>query len=771
VRILVVDDHPNTADMLARALSQLGPLVDVISATSGPEALEKVAYGSVDILITDMIMPEMTGLELIEKLKSHPGGSPAFIYLITAYDVPGLKETARRLKVNDIILKPVRPERICLIVMQDIEKMGQAAAGKSKAVSSRKFRILVADDQPDNFVLLSRYLENEGYEHLAAVDGQETLDKMRDELPDLVLLDINMPNKDGFVVLKEIRSDPAIEHIPVIMLTAARIDSADVQSGLNLGADDYVTKPFDRRDLMARIRTKLRVKEAQDQIRRRNRELSLLPEIGKELSARLDIEDLANVVLKRTVETLGAYQGHIFLLNPAGEIQQGYHFPEAAAALFRQESLFLASFIEKVKETRQGVIFDDTATDSRWLTLPGDQTNSAVVTPLSGRRDLLGLLILTHERAGYFQLEHLLLLQAIASQAAIAIENARLYASMAQQEKRLSAVLQNAAEAIFMFDADGRLNLMNPAGDKLFTDFKASLDRPLEAGHGYDGLINLLEDARLSGFSRSGEIIWPDKRTFMALITPIESGGLVAILHDVSRFKDIERVKNEFIASASHDLKNPIMSIAGYGDLISKAGPLNELQADFAHRIQTAAQTMGELVQNMLQLANADLQAAQKYEPVEMGALLVEMADEFTPQAALKKQRLSFDPLTETAVIQGNPLQLRQLFRNLLGNAIKYTPEGGQILLVADLGQQTLQVGVQDTGIGIPAADLPFIFDRFYRARAETHNLVEGNGLGLAIVKSIVELHGGQVSVESEEGFGSTFSVSLPLLSRTVLAS
>ena len=119
----------------------------------------------------------------------------------------------------------------------------------------------------------------------------ETLDKVRDELPDLVLLDVNMPKKDGFTVLGEIRADPAVAHIPVIILTAARLNPSDVQSGFNLGADDYVTKPFDRHELMARIRTKLRVKEAEDVIRRRNRELNLLPEIGKELSARTDIKD------------------------------------------------------------------------------------------------------------------------------------------------------------------------------------------------------------------------------------------------------------------------------------------------------------------------------------------------------------------------------------------------------------------------------------------------------------------------------------------------
>lgn len=143
VRILVVDDHPNTATTLARALAQLGPTIDVVSAVSGSDALEKVKDKGVDILFTDMIMPEMTGLELIEKMQNHPGGRPSYTYLVTAYDVPGLKVTAQRLKVNDVIIKPVRPEKICQIATAAMNEMKHAAnpIGK-KSTTKRKFKIL-----------------------------------------------------------------------------------------------------------------------------------------------------------------------------------------------------------------------------------------------------------------------------------------------------------------------------------------------------------------------------------------------------------------------------------------------------------------------------------------------------------------------------------------------------------------------------------------------------------------------------------------------------
>lgn len=763
MRILVVDDHPNTATTLARALTQLGPAVDVVSAVSGADALEKVKDKGVDILFTDMIMPEMTGLELIEKMQNHPGGKPSYAYLITAYDVPGLKVTAQRLKVNDVIIKPVRPERICQIATNAIDEMKHATnpVGK-KTAAKRKFKILVADDVTDNVTLLTRYLEYEGYDQVIARDGEETLNKVRDEMPDLILLDVNMPHKDGFTVLKEIREDSAISHIPVIILTAARLDPADVQSGLNLGADDYVTKPFDRHELMARIRTKLRVKEAEDVTRRRNRELNLLPEIGKQLSARLDIKDLANVLLKRTAETLGAFQANMFILDrEEKEVREKYEVvlnPSEAA----KDLTPPAKLIEHVQGTHQGLVIEDAVNDPLWQVDSSLDIRSALVVPIFGRYSLLGLILLTHEQESYFTTDHLLLLQAIASQAAIAIENAQLYSTVMQEQKKVGAILQHASEAILLFDEQGKLTLLNPAGEQLFIAHPVKLNHPLSTEHGYEPFIKLIEDARISHMSISGEIIWPDQRTFMAFVAPIEDGGAVAILHDVSRFKDLDRIKNEFIATASHDLKNPLTSIGGFAQLLNQAGPLNENQKEFVERIQHSVKNMSELVQNMMSLAQSDLKANQKHEPVNMNALFKELESEFAMQAKEKMQSLEVEPPAKSVHINGDSLHLRQAFRNLIGNAIKYTPQGGRIQVRTKVEPEQLVVHVDDNGYGIPAADLPFIFNRFYRVRSGKASEIEGNGLGLAIVKSLVADHGGIVNVESEIGKGTCFSVILP---------
>jgi signal transduction histidine kinase len=624
-------------------------------------------------------------------------------------------------------------------------------------------KILVVDDEPTNIVLLSRYLQNDEFTFITAVNGVDALEKTRSEMPDLLLLDLNMPAMDGFDVLREIRQDSNVAHIPVIILTAARSDPMMIQHSLNLGADDFVSKPFDRRDLLARIRAKLRVKKAEDVIRRRNKEWSLLPEIGKDLSARLDIDELAEVVLHRAVEMLGAMFGYISIFNSDVSFHKEYCATLAATSRFEAPLSGLENLLEQIKETRQGLIINDTNHDFLWKALPGAPTRSAVVVPMFGRFKLIGLLVLMHEKVGYFNLEQQLLLQAIASQAAIAVENAQLYASQAQEQHRMTAVLESVADAILLFDADARLLLLNPAGEKLFAQSGAKPGQPLSRGCGHDALIELIEETCAARKPLHGEITWPDQRVFAAQFAPIGEGGCVVNLHDVSYFKTLQRIKDEFISTASHDLKNPITSVLGYGEMLAKAGPLNEMQTDFANRIHTAAEYMRQLVSDLLDLKKMDLETAPEKETVDLNHLISNITDEFRFQSEAKKQIFQFDEAENQPELQGNRLQLQQALRNLVGNAIKYTPVGGSISLDIKTSNDTAVICIKDTGYGIPEDELPFIFESFYRVRTGEIANIEGSGLGLAIVKSVVERHGGEIHAESKLGQGSCFTLTLPL--------
>lgn len=428
-RVLIVDDNPGTAETLARAISRISPSLSVTSATDAESALKQLRGEAVDLVITDMMMPGMSGLELIERLRQRSPGNRLYAILITAYDVPGLRESARRMKVNDILIKPFSPERICQIARHALERAAPAPSlDKRTAETTPKFKLLAADDNPSNLALLLRYLQQEEYQVLTASSGAETLETLRAELPDLLLLDVNMPEMDGFQVLEKMRSDPALEYIPVIIVTAARLDPVDMQYALNMGADDYVTKPFDRRELLARIRTRLRVKQAEDVLRRRSRQLDLLLAIGRELNIPRALPDLADSLLRRTVDTLDASAGYLIVQQPEKIFTRTYC---KAAQLRNEHAAALpdgALLLSQLQQSHQGFMIGD----ARGMALPGDDSRSVLIAPISFGSNLLGAFILAHKQPGYFSHEHGSLLQAIANQSAMAVQNALLSAESKQ---------------------------------------------------------------------------------------------------------------------------------------------------------------------------------------------------------------------------------------------------------------------------------------------------------------------------------------------------
>lgn len=330
---------------------------------------------------------------------------------------------------------------------------------------------------------------------------------------------------------------------------------------------------------------------------------------------------------------------------------------------------------------------------------------------------------------------------------------------------QLALVLEGCADAVLMFDAEDRLLFVNPAGHALMTDHEISLGKPLPHAAGYYRLIEMLHQARRTGGSSSGEVCWPDDRVFSAALTPLEDAAFFVVLHDLTPFKRQLKAKDEYIVALSHDLRSPITAINGYSQLIKQAGPTNDAQNSFIQWIQNAAASMNELVEKMMNLATLDLGAQKEFKELRLSNLLWQVANEFQAPAETKRQLLTIEKSQPNCIVRGDEMQLRQALRNLVGNAIKYTPEGGVIKLSLYHASELVHFAVRDTGYGIPAADLPHVFDRFYRVRNNGHDDIQGNGLGLAIVKTIAEQHGGSVSVESEVGKGSCFTLAIPLFS------
>jgi signal transduction histidine kinase len=228
-------------------------------------------------------------------------------------------------------------------------------------------------------------------------------------------------------------------------------------------------------------------------------------------------------------------------------------------------------------------------------------------------------------------------------------------------------------------------------------------------------------------------------------------------------------MKTEFVSTVSHDLRSPLTSILGYAQMLKTVGTLNDKQQMFVERIMRGANQITELISDLLDIGKIEAGLDMEMVPYDLAAMTGDTVEQFKGQATDKNQKLMYHSPTVPAPVLGNELRLRQVISNLVGNAIKYTPTGGEISATVQVENSTVLLSVQDNGIGIPPADLPYIFDQFYRVKTDETADIQGTGLGLSICKSIVEKHQGHIWVESEPGKGSIFRVSLPRLAQAAM--
>ncbi len=224
-------------------------------------------------------------------------------------------------------------------------------------------------------------------------------------------------------------------------------------------------------------------------------------------------------------------------------------------------------------------------------------------------------------------------------------------------------------------------------------------------------------------------------------------------------------IKDNLIRTVSHDLKNPIHIVMGYAGLLLDVHDLSPEQiAEMAQQIHKSADKMYQLVTNLLDLTQIEAGVMWDFKPVSINSLIEDVLPEHLLIAQQRGIKIDWKAPSVPMTVNGDPMRLQQVFNNLISNAIKYTPQGGKITL--DLWQEDEQlfIGVKDTGLGIPEADLPHIFEKFYRVNTAIHREQEGTGLGLSIIQVIVQEHGGTVRVDSVEGQGSTFTIQLPLI-------
>ncbi|NLE26130.1 MAG: cell wall metabolism sensor histidine kinase WalK, partial [Clostridiaceae bacterium] len=337
------------------------------------------------------------------------------------------------------------------------------------------------------------------------------------------------------------------------------------------------------------------------------------------------------------------------------------------------------------------------------------------------------------------------------------------------EKKKLETILNYMTDGIIAYNRNGEVILTNPAAEKLlkskvtdivsFDEFMSILGIELNMDR-IIGENNVIEPLH--------KVSYKDKyiKIHLAVFTDEnnQTDGIIAVLQDITEEHKLDIMRKEFVANVSHELRTPLTSVKSYTETLLDGAMQDITTAEqFLGVINDETDRMTRLVKDLLTLSQHDGGIVLNFEDISISDLVGSCADRMKREAKLKNQDLKVRIKQGIPIIQGDRYRIDQLIINIIGNAIKYTPERGKITVQAHCEKDIVIINVEDNGIGIPAADVDRIFERFYRVDKARSRQMGGTGLGLAIAKEIAVLHGGNITVKSKQGKGTNISIFLPV--------
>lgn len=504
----------------------------------------------------------------------------------------------------------------------------------------------------------------------------------------------------------------------------------------------------------------------------RVRQRDYLLEISRALTQELDLEKLLTRILRISIEMLAGQAGLIALKEPPGwRVVSAHGIPPAFLSYLEP---LLAE--EKVGELNlqelNRMLKDLTYTASQGLL-------NGVGIPLSAHGQVIGVTFIFRNYPDNFSHNDKLLLQSFADQAAIAVYNARLYGQINYEKQRLDALLDSAADGILIINADHSVERCNTAFERL-----SSLARDKIQGKAHNEIIRwahppeglTLEEAEKKGWPLTSNAYLyvegdlkreeppnlPVGITYAPLLTAEGTlRNIIATVHDITKFRNADEIKNTFVSIISHELKTPVALIKGYVSTLRREDAKwdKTVVQDSLSVIEEEADHLAAMIEDLLDASR--LQAgglSLNLADVSLPDLARRLVERFQTQSHHHKILVEFP--RNFPVILADENRIKQLLSNLLSNAIKYSPEG-EIRISGETRPDQVILTISDQGPGIDAADLPHIFDRFYRSDKAVRK-TKGAGLGLYLARAIVESHGGHIWADPQPGNGARICFSLP---------
>jgi signal transduction histidine kinase/CheY-like chemotaxis protein len=544
---------------------------------------------------------------------------------------------------------------------------------------------------------------------------------------------------------------------------------------------------------------------AEEILRRANAELDTLNTTTLGLLNRLNPKDVLKEIVQRATVLMKTRHGFLFVIDAERQelvlrVGVGRYAEHIGYRLKRGQGMS-----GLVWKTGEPMIVNDY---SHWKNRqPGFEWACAqICLPLRADLEIVGVIGLVYlEPDRRFGEEEIALLGRLGQMASLALESANLYAETRRElkerqraEKQLKetleeieraqtkarAILDAATDSMLLLAPDQTILSVNRSfcdyffGDdpravvgKHLADYHDQIQRAFDQPAAFQDIVQAtLADTEQS---LTHNIVQgaPCRRELQLFSNPVRTKtaeylGRLYVFHDVTKEREVDRMKSEFVSMVSHELRTPLTSIKGYVDLLQtgEVGELTNDQRDFLAIVKTNTDRLVDLINELLDISRIEAGRVElRRKALDLPALIQQVADTMRPQLQAKRQKLTLDLPPNLPPVSGDSDRVIQILTNLVSNAHKYTPVEGSLTIAARDEGDHVRVDIADTGIGLSKEDQAQLFSKFFRAQNRATQEVSGTGLGLAITRSLIQLHGGDVWVESAPGKGSTFSFTLPV--------
>ena len=338
---------------------------------------------------------------------------------------------------------------------------------------------------------------------------------------------------------------------------------------------------------------------------------------------------------------------------------------------------------------------------------------------------------------------------------------------LSRDRTRMVAILSSMVEGVLVVDEQGRLQHVNEAARRMLNIHHDAVNHSYLEAIRHPGIVaqlsRVLGGERAEGLELS--ITRDVTRTLVSRAAPVIAAGrgAVLVLHDITDLRRADQIRRDFVANVSHELRTPLTAIKGYSEALIDDTPTDHGSRKFLEIIYRHSTRMERLVDDLLRLARLDAgQEVPEFEPCDVAALVHSVVRDLEPVASGKQHRVRVNVQRQACSLVVDSAKLHDILRNLVENAINYTPAGGAIEVEADVVDGKYRLSVSDNGPGIPEEDLTRVFERFYRVD-KSRARPGGTGLGLAIVKNLAHVLGGEVTAANRAGGGASFTVTLPV--------